>query len=100
MAHSHSITENPGQLIGVTLLAATVGAAVATVLAPKSGAETRALIKDSAAKAKSKMKTTKEDVADKAKETTEQVKDKVKKVDADGGPDDIKQVVKKTWSEK
>lgn len=48
MAHTHSMRENPGQLIMVAGLAAAVGAATALLTAPKKGSEMRSMIKEHA----------------------------------------------------
>lgn len=45
MAHSHSIKENPAQVILIAGLAAAAGAATALLTAPKKGSDTRADIK-------------------------------------------------------
>lgn len=45
MRHRHSVTENPGQLVGVAALAATIGAAVAMLFTPRTGTQARRGIK-------------------------------------------------------
>jgi gas vesicle protein len=49
MRHSHSITDNPGQLLGVTSLAAAVGAVTAMLFTPRSGQQLRAGLRRRAA---------------------------------------------------
>lgn len=41
MAHSHSITENPTQMIGLAALAAGIGALVALLFTPRTGQQVR-----------------------------------------------------------
>ncbi len=52
MRHRHSITENPGQLIGLVVAAAAVGAVTAMLVTPRSGGQVRNGLKRRAAKAK------------------------------------------------
>jgi gas vesicle protein len=83
MSHSHSVTDDPKQVVGIALLAATVGAIVATLFAPKSGTETRQAIRTRAQEAKDRMKNSKTDMEQRASEAKDYVKDSVKSVDAD-----------------
>lgn len=48
-SHSHSITDNPGQLLGVTTLAAAAGAVTALLFTPRSGRQMRAGLRRRAA---------------------------------------------------
>lgn len=45
MAHSHSIKQYPGQMAGIIAFSAAVGAGIAMLVSPKSGAENRDKIK-------------------------------------------------------
>lgn len=49
MRHNHSITDNPGQLLGVTALAAGVGAVTALLFTPRNGRQMRAGLRRRAA---------------------------------------------------
>jgi gas vesicle protein len=46
MTHTHSVIDNPEQLIGVAVLSATIGALTAMLFTPRSGTATRQLIGD------------------------------------------------------
>jgi gas vesicle protein len=66
MAHSHSITENKGQLATVVGLSALAGTLAGMLLAPKPGRQTRADLKRRALAARVKIKQVGDDTAETA----------------------------------
>ena len=99
MAHSHSIKQYPGQMAGIVAAGAAIGAGVALLFAPKTGADTRKQLKsriadvkqkmqaskvgEAAEKGAGKMKTTATDVKTSAKSAAREVKSSVKKSTSD-----------------
>lgn len=78
MRHRHSITENPGQMIGLIVASATVGAITAMLVTPRSGDQVRSGLKRRASSAKDSFQNkaetinkTVDDVKDGAKDTAQ-----------------------------
>ena len=74
MAHSHSIKEYPGQVAGVAILGAALGAGAAILFAPKRGAELRNDIKIRSTTLKTKLQNRSERMADEAKDAADKAK--------------------------
>lgn len=75
MAHSHSITENPGQLTGVIALSAAIGAITAMLVTPRTGDQVRGGMKRRAMMMKDKMRDRKEDMTETMQDKAEEIKD-------------------------
>ena len=45
MAHSHSLTDYPGQIVGIAAIAAGIGAVTAMLITPRSGPQIRSNLK-------------------------------------------------------
>lgn len=80
MGHAHSIKEYPGQLAGIAMLSAAVGAVTAMLLTPKRGEELRHGIGSKARQGKDtlmdKVHSTQAAIGDSAQEIKEQAKDR------------------------
>ena len=94
--HTHTVRDNPGQLTGVIMLSAAIGALVAMMFTPKRGQEMRASAKGKARtmvdtmkrnkgkfphsmqNAADKLADTASDASDRAKSTAAKVKDDTK----------------------
>lgn len=57
MAHRHSVTDHPTQIIGIASFAALIGAVIALLITPKRGSETRNEIRSRAMMLRQKMNT-------------------------------------------
>ena len=93
MAHAHAIRENPGQIMGIAALSATIGAITAMLFTPRTGEQVRHGIGRRARHGKDavidKMQSKKEDITmaaddikdaamDKEAEMAEKTADKIK----------------------
>lgn len=103
MSHSHSIKQYPGQMAGIVAAGAAIGAGVALLLAPKSGADTRKQLKAQVAGMKQKMQSS--NFGAKVGDTAEKSADKIKatatdvKTGAKSAAREVKSGVKKSSSD-
>ena len=85
MRHSHSITDNPGQLFSVAAIAAAVGAMTAMLVTPRSGRQVRQGIRRRATQMRDEMTQRVEDIApdeltDTAEKTNKRLRSTASKV--------------------
>jgi gas vesicle protein len=77
MAHTHSVLDNPVQLVGIAAIAATAGALAAMLFTPKSGSQTRQEIRMRALDMRDKMQHSKDSMSDTLNGSVDRMNDTV-----------------------
>lgn len=77
MRHRHSVTENPGQVVGIAAFAALIGAAAAMLFTPRNGSQVRSGLKRRAAHLKDEVQDHVQGVGDEAADVTEAAKERL-----------------------
>ena len=97
MSHSHSITDYPGQIVGIAAISAAVGAVTAMMLSPRSGQQIRSGIKNRAVDMKDRLGRTQSDMSDSLENAQDRLADTFDKVktDAKATKDEMKDATKK-----